>query len=153
MSGRGSVDKPSSDFEELLACFTANGVKAVIVGGHALAFHGHPRFTKDLDVFVEPTPENAGRIVQSLEAFGFGGVGLTPGDFSRPGTIVQLGVAPNRIDLITAIDGVTFEEAWAGRAPGHFGRQPVFFLGRSEFLRNKRAAGRLQDLADIESIE
>jgi hypothetical protein len=147
------VDNPSSDFEELLACFNANGVRAVIVGGHALAFHGRPRFTKDLDLLVEATPENASRIMRSLDAFGFGTVGLTADDFSHAGQIVQLGVAPNRIDLITAIDGVTFEEAWAGRATGHFGREPVNYLGREEFLKNKRVAGRAQDLADIEAIE
>ena len=147
------MDNPSNDFEELLAAFNANGVRAVVVGGHALAYHGHPRFTKDLDVFVEPTADNAQRILKSLEAFGFGSVGLTSDDFSKPGQIVQLGVAPNRIDLMTAIDGVTFHEAWAGRAQGQFGSEPVSYLGRAEFLRNKHAAGRPQDLADIDAIE
>jgi len=147
------VDSPSSDFEELLAAFNAHRVRAIVVGGHALAFHGHPRFTKDLDIFVEPTPGNADRVLESLGAFGFGSVGLTREDFSRAGQIVQLGVAPSRIDIMTAIDGVSFEEAWAGRAAGHFGHQPVFYLGRAEFLRNKKAAGRVQDLADIEAIE
>lgn len=147
------MDTPSNDFEELLAAFNANGVRAIIVGGHALAYHGRPRFTKDLDVFVDPTPDNADRILKSLASFGFGSVGLTSDDFSRPGQIVQLGVAPNRIDLITAIDGVTFEDAWAGRARGRFGRQPVNYLGRAEFLRNKRTSGRFQDLADIDALE
>lgn len=147
------MDVPSSDFEELLAAFNANAVRAVIVGGHALAFHGHPRFTKDMDLLVDPTPANAERIMASLEAFGFGSVGLTVKDFATAGKIVQLGVAPNRIDLLTSIDGVTFEEAWGGRVAGHFGREPVSYLGRVEFLRNKRAAGRPQDLADIDAIE
>jgi hypothetical protein len=147
------VGNPLSDFEELLACFNANHVRAIVVGGHALAFHGHPRFTKDLDVLVEPTAENADKIVASLDQFGFGTVGLTADDFSTPGRIVQLGIAPNRIDLITAIDGVTFEQAWAGRVSGHFGQVPVYYLGRTEFLVNKRAAGRLQDLADIDALE
>ena len=123
-----------------------------MVGGHALAFHGHPRFTKDLDVFVDATPDNAGRLLLALADFGFGEVGLTADDFAAPGKIVQLGVAPNRIDLMTAIDGVTFAEAWAGRAAGRFGTQPVWFLGRDEFLRNKAAAGRPQDLADIDAL-
>ena len=122
------------------------------MGGHALAFHGRPRYTKDLDVFVEPTGENAARLIQALEDFGFGGLGLNGADFAAPGKIVQLGVAPNRVDLLTAIDGVTFEEAWQGRAAGHFGGQPVFYLGRREFEKNKRAAGRLQDLADLEAL-
>ena len=147
------MDNPSSDFEELLAAFNANHVRAIIVGGHALAFHGRPRFTKDLDVFIDPTDDNAERVIKSLQAFGVGSAGLTAEDFSAPGRIVQLGVSPNRIDLITAIDGVTFEEAWTGRAEGRFGRQMVSFIGRAEFLRNKRASGRPQDLADIDAIE
>jgi len=146
------VDVPSSDFEELLRCLNARNVSAVIVGGHALAFHGRPRYTKDLDVFVEPSPANAERLLLALADFGFANVGLTPEDFARPGRIVQLGVAPNRVDLMTAIDGVTFAEAWAGRVAGHFGAQPVFYLGRNEFLRNKQAAGRPQDLADIDAL-
>jgi hypothetical protein len=146
------VDNLSSDFEELLRCFNARHVKAIVVGGHALAFHGHPRFTKDLDVFVEASADNARRIVEALGDFGFGALDLKAEDFSSPGPIVQLGVAPNRIDLMTAIDGVTFDEAWAARVAGKFGGQPVSYLGRTEFLRNKRAAGRPQDLADIDAI-
>lgn len=147
------MDSRSTDFEELLACFNAKSVRAIVVGGHALALHGHPRFTKVLDVLVEPSRENAERVMDALIAFGFGGVGLTADDFSQPGPIVQLGVAPNRIDLLTAIDGVAFGEAWAGRATGMFGAVAVAYLGRREFLRNKRAAGRPQDLADIDAIE
>ena len=112
------MDSPSSDFEELFAFFNAKRVRAIIVGGHALAYHGRPRYTKDLDVLIEPTPENAARVVEALTDFGFGSVGLTADDFSRRGPVVQLGVAPNRIDLITAIDGVSFAEAWSGRVEG-----------------------------------
>lgn len=147
------MDTPTSDFEELFAYLTARNVRFVVVGGHALAFHGRPRFTKDVDVFVEPTPANATRLLLALHDFGFGSLGLTAEDFSTPGRIVQLGVAPNRVDLITAIDGVTFAEAWTGRVEGHFGAQPVSYLGRQELLRNKRAAGRPQDLADIDALE
>jgi hypothetical protein len=124
-----------------------------VVGGHALAFHGRPRFTKDVDVFVEPTHENAESLLLALDDFGFGSLGLTAADFSTSGRIVQLGVAPNRVDFITSIDGVSFAEAWDGRAIGHFGAQPVSYLGRQELLRNKRAAGRPQDLADIDALE
>jgi hypothetical protein len=142
-----------SDFEELLAAFNAHGVKAVIVGGHALAFHGRPRFTKDLDVLLEPSPENAARVMKSLADFGFGSVGLTVADFSTPGQIVQLGVAPNRVDLLTTIDGVSFEEAWETRLSGRFGREMVNYLGREVFLKNKLASGRPQDLADIDALD
>ncbi|MGB6367332.1 MAG: DUF6036 family nucleotidyltransferase [Thermoanaerobaculia bacterium] len=131
----------------------SRNVKAVIVGGHALAFHAKPRFTKDIDILVEPSPDNAKRLMQALDDFGFGDVGLTEGDFSAPGAIVQLGVAPNRIDLITAIDGVTFDEAWQGRVRGRFGSQEVFYLGKTELIRNKQASGRKQDLADLEWLE
>lgn len=147
------MDTQKSDFEELLACLTARSVRFVVVGGHALAFHGRPRFTKDLDLLVEPSPGNARNLVLALSDFGFGGVGLTADDFLAPGRIVQLGVAPNRVDLITAIDGVSFDEAWDGRVSGRFGSLQVPFLGREAFLRNKRASGRAQDLADIEAIE
>jgi len=147
------VDIPSSDFEELFGCLNTRNVRAIIVGGHALAFHGRPRFTKDLDVFVDPTPENAARLLAALHEFGFGGIGLTLDDFAAPGKIVQLGVPPNRIDLLTIIDGVSFEEAWSGRVAGQFGLHPVYFLGRQEFIRNKQAAGRPQDLADLDMLQ
>lgn len=143
----------TKDFEELFACLNARRVKAVVVGGYALAFHAKPRFTKDIDIFVEPTPENAHQLLLALTDFGFGDVGLTVDDFSKPGSIVQLGVAPNRVDLVTAIDGVTFAEAWNGRVSGYYGRQAVSYLGRAELIRNKRASGRAQDLADLESLE
>jgi hypothetical protein len=146
------VDTPSSDFEELLAFLNARNVRAIVVGGHALAFHGHPRYTKDLDVFIEPTAENAAALLRALADFGFGSAGLTANDFASPGRIVQLGVAPNRVDLMTAIDGVSFADAWASRVPGTFGATRVFFLGREAFLKNKQAAGRPQDLADIDAL-
>jgi hypothetical protein len=131
---------------------SARNVRFVVVGGHALAYHGRPRYTKDLDVFVEPSPENAARLLLALEDFGFGGLGLAAADFDKPGKVVQLGVAPNRIDLLTSIDGVPFDEAWGGRAVGRFGSASVPFLGRRELLANKRTVGRLQDLADIEAL-
>ena len=146
------MDNQKSDFEELFECLNARNVRFVVVGGHALAYHGRPRYTKDLDVFVEPTAENAERVLAALEDFGFGGLGLAISDFDKPGRIVQLGVAPNRIDLLTSIDGVPFGEAWSGRVTGRFGAESVAFLGRRELVANKRAVGRLQDLADIEAL-
>lgn len=132
---------------------TARNVKALIVGGYAVAFHAKPRYTKDIDILIEPTAENAERLLGALGDFGFGGLGLTIQDFTIPGRVVQLGVAPNRVDLVTSIDGVTFDEAWTGRAPGRFGTQSVFYLGRAELIRNKRASGRPQDLADLDALE
>ncbi len=142
----------STDFEELFAFFNARNVKAVIVGAYALAFHAKPRYTKDIDIFVEATHENVARLLDALADFGFGGVGLIASDFVPAGQVIQLGLPPNRIDLLTVIDGVSFDEAWAGRATGRYGTQPVFYLGREELIRNKRASARAQDLADLETL-
>jgi hypothetical protein len=143
----------TKDFEELFACFANHGVRAVVVGAHAVAFHAKPRYTKDLDILIEPTLENAARVVAALVEFGFGEVGLTAEDFAASGRVVQLGHPPNRIDLITSIDGVSFAEAWRGRAEGKYGEAKVQFIGRDELIRNKRASGRPQDLADLSWLE
>jgi hypothetical protein len=137
----------------LFACFAAHRVRYLVVGGHAVAFHAKPRFTKDIDVWLETTADNARRVLAALDEFGFGTVGLREEDFTTPGMVVQLGVAPNRIDLLTAIDGVEFAEAWEGRVEGAFGDQRVSYLGRRELVRNKTASGRAQDLADLEALE
>jgi len=142
----------SRDFEELFACFNAREVKALVVGAYAVAFHAKPRFTKDLDVWVEPEEENARRLVQALEDFGFGGLGLVPDDFTTPGRIVQLGYPPNRIDLLTSLSGLDFAAAWEARVEGLYGDQPVSYLGRADLVRNKRAAGRAQDRIDLTAL-
>lgn len=140
------------DFRELLALFSARHVEYLIVGGYALAFHGAPRFTGDLDIFVRPDVVNAQRILSALKAFGFASVGLTTGDFERPDQVVQLGVPPVRIDLITSITGVSWAEAWAGRVAGRYGDMPVYYIGREQFVANKRATGRTKDVADLEVL-
>jgi len=141
------------DFKELLESFNAQKVEYVIVGGHALAFHGAIRATKDIDLYVRPTEANSHRIMSALEAFGFGQVGLAAADFQKPGQIVQLGYPPVRVDLVTSIEGVSWEQVAAGISMGEYGGEPVPFIGRAEFIANKKAAGRLQDLADAERIE
>jgi len=141
-----------SDFRELLELFAAHSVAHVVVGAHALAFHGAPRFTGDMDILVRPDPENARRILDALAEFGFGSLELTVADFAEPGKVVQLGVAPVRIDIVTSLTGVSWDEAWAGRAAGTYGGQDVFFLGREQLVRNKRAVGRKKDVADLEAI-
>ncbi len=141
------------DFKELLELLNAHQVKYLIVGGYALAFHGVPRFTGDLDLYISTSPENAQRVHQALKEFGFESVGLTDDDFSRANHVIQLGVPPVRIDFVTGIDGVAWKEAWEGRAEGQYGGVAVWFLGKAEFIRNKRTAGRLKDLADVESLE
>ena len=141
------------DFRELLESFNAQKVEYVIVGGYALAYHGAPRYTRDIDLYVRPTEANSHRIMAALEAFGFGQAGLTADDFQKPGQIVQLGYPPVRVDLITSIEGVSWEQVAAGKSMGEYGGEPVPFIGRAEFIANKKAAGRLQDLADAERIE
>lgn len=140
------------DFKELLELFNAHRVECLIVGGYALAFHGAPRFTGDLDLFVNPSPGNAQRILKALGEFGFGGIELSVDDFQRPDHVVQLGVPPVRVDIITSIDGVTWEEAWAGKVAGTYGEVPADYLGRPQFIANKRATGRRKDLADLEAL-
>lgn len=144
--------EPPRDFCELLECFNARRVSAVIVGAYALAFHGAPRMTGDIDLLVQPTPENSQRVVEALGAFGFGSVGLSASDFQQPDVVVQLGVPPLRVDLLTGISGVSWEEVWTGRVAAEFGGVPVPFIGLPELRRNKLAAGRPKDLADLEAL-
>jgi len=141
-----------SDFRELLACFNDHGVEYIVVGGYALAFHGAPRYTGDLDLFVNATAANADRVLAALAAFGFGDVGLGPADFTRPDNVVQLGVPPVRIDLVTSLSGVTWAEAEAGAEAATYGDVPVRFIGRKAFVATKRATGRQKDLADLEAL-
>ena len=141
------------DFKDLLALLNEHKVEYVIVGAYALAFHGAPRFTGDIDIYVNPTKDNANRIVSALADFGFGALGLTSEDFQKPDQVVQLGVPPVRIDLITSITGVSWDQASAGKISGSFGDVPVSFLGRAQYIANKKATGRAKDLADIEALE
>ena len=145
------MDLPK-DFSELLESFNANGVEYLLVGGYALAHHGAPRYTGDLDLFVHANPENARRILSALEAFGFGSVALTVADFCAPDRVVQLGRPPIRIDLLTGLDGVTWEEAISGVESSVIEGLPVPVIGRTEFIANKRATGRATDLADLEAL-
>jgi hypothetical protein len=141
-----------NDFRELLELFNKHKVEYLIVGGYALAFHGAPRYTRDIDLFVRPTTENAARILASLDEFGFGSLDLSKNDFTTPGMIVQLGVPPVRIDIITRVSGVSWEKADAGKVPGFYADIPVFFIGRDDFITTKKATGRAKDAADIEAL-
>ncbi|MCX7012416.1 MAG: hypothetical protein NTW86_07630 [Candidatus Sumerlaeota bacterium] len=140
------------DFSELLTLFRSHAVEHVIVGAHALAHHGVPRYTGDVDIFVRPTPENAQRILDALDEFGFGSVGLREEDFCRPDHIVQLGYPPVRVDFMTSISGVSWEEAASGAADGVYGDVAVRYLGRVHLVLNKKATGRTKDLADVEAL-
>jgi hypothetical protein len=140
------------DFVDLLRAFAAADVRFLIVGAYALAHHGRPRATGDLVVWVDPTPENASRVMRALAAFGAPLAGVSEADFSRPGVVLQIGVPPGRIDIVTELTALTFAEAWPGRDEGRFGDLTVGFLGRDEFIRNKRATGRAKDLGDVEGL-
>ncbi len=140
------------DFRDLLALFNAHKVDYMIVGGYALAFHGAPRFTGDLDIFVKPDLENARHILKALEMFGFNSVGLTAEDFQSPDKIIQLGFPPVRVDIITSLTGVSWKEAFLDRAEGKYGDIPVYYIGREQFVTNKQATGRKRDLADLEAL-
>jgi hypothetical protein len=140
------------DFSEFIACFAARDVQFLIVGGYAVAAHGHPRYTKDLDVWVRVDRGNAERIIDALGDFGFGDLGLAVEDFLTEDVVVQLGREPQRIDLLTFVSGVEFDEAYANRVVVEIGGVEVPVIGRAELRRNKLATGRLRDLADIEDL-
>src|SRR5436309_1847078 len=142
----------SSDLREFIASLNSNEVEYLVVGAFAMAFHAIPRYTGDLDLLINPTGANAARVVRAIEQFGFGSIGIQAADLSIAGQIVQLGIEPNRIDLITSIDGVSFEEAWISRLTGEIDGVPTHYIGRNELIRNKESVGRLKDLADVDDL-
>ena len=145
--------KVNPDFKELLLAFNAHEVEYLIVGAHALAAHGHVRATKDLDLWVRPETSNAHKVLQALSDFGAPLGGLTVDDLDRKNTIFQIGLPPLRIDIITAIDGVEFAEAWPDHLQTMFGGVPAFVISRDHLIKNKKASARLQDLADVQQLE
>jgi hypothetical protein len=141
------------DYRDLFAALNAAKVDYLIVGAYALAVHGHVRATKDLDVWVRPAQENATRLLRALVEFGAPTQNLTKDEFSTPGTILQLGYPPVRIDILTSLSGVTFDDAWSRRVDASYGDQSVAVISRHDLITNKKASGRLQDLADVEALE
>jgi hypothetical protein len=143
-----------ADFRDLLAAFVAHEARFLVVGAHALAAHGVPRVTGDLDLWVEPTAANARRVWRALAAFGapLASLKVAEQDFHRPEQVVQLGLPPYRIDVMTSVSGVTFADAWESRLPGRLFEVAVAFIGRDAFIRNKRASGRPKDLEDLRSL-
>ena len=140
------------DFRDLFAALNGWEVEFLIVGGYALAVHGVPRFTKDLDVWVRANEVNAWKVWKALDSFGapFGDLKLD--DLCSPGIVFQMGVPPNRIDIITGIDGIGFDEAWEHRVSSAYGDQPVMVIGFEDLIRNKKATGRPQDALDAEAL-
>lgn len=142
----------NQDFLDLLRAFIDHDVRFMVVGAYALGVHGRPRATGDLDVWVDPTPENAERLVRALEQFGAPMAQVSAADFSRPGIVFQMGLPPLRIDVLTELSGLAFGEAWPGRTQAAFGPLSVDVIGREAFIKNKRASGRGKDLGDIEAL-
>ena len=141
------------DWTEFLSHLISKRVRFLLVGGHAVAAHGEPRLTEDLDVFVDPTLANAARLREALSAFGFGNDLPSTRKLAVPGKIWMLGRKPWRIDVLTKIDGVSFRRAWRGRSKAEFGPGPLFLIGRRELIVNKRASGRDKDLRDVAMLE
>jgi hypothetical protein len=140
------------DFSAFIESFVEHEVRFLVVGGYALAVHGHPRYTKDLDIWIRADAENAERVVRAIEAFGFGGLGLSADTFLDPDLVVQLGREPQRIDILTFITGLDFDQAYDQRVAADLGgvRAPV--ISRADLRRNKQATGRTRDLADAETL-
>lgn len=146
------MKKVEKDYEELLRLLNKNKVKYCIVGAFALAFHAIPRYTKDMDIFIEASEKNAKGILKALNEFGFGVLNLSMSDFSAKGRTIQLGYEPVRIDILTLIDGCTFEEAWKNKKTGRYGKEKIYFIGLDDMIRNKKASKRKQDKADLEIL-
>lgn len=144
----------NEDFRDFLAALVESGARFLVVGAHAMAVHGVPRATGDLGVWLAVDPENAARVFAAVLRFGapVEALGLSPDDFLRPDQVVQIGLPPRRIDLLTGLSGVSFDEAWPGRITHSVGPVAVPFLGRDALVHNKRASGRAKDLADLEAL-
>ncbi len=140
------------DFNEFVELFIAHDVQFLIIGGYALAAHGFPRATGDLDAWVWASDTNAAKIITALDAFGFANVGISVSDFLREDSVVQLGYPPYRIDILTSIDGLEFAEAWASRVMVRINDMDVPFISRDDLITNKTAVGRPQDIADVQRL-
>lgn len=143
----------NKDFKEFIELLNKNDVKYLVVGGYALAFHGYPRYTKDIDFWVWVDKKNAENIVKTLQDFGFSSLDIREEDFLSPGYVVQLGQPPSRIDLLTSVTGLEFEECYASKVHTNIQGTEVDFIGLENFKKNKKAVGRYQDLADLENLE
>lgn len=145
----------NDDFLDMVDCLNREGVEYVVVGAFALAQHGLPRATGDIDFFVRPSAENASRVVGALDAFGapLNSAGVTASDFAKAGMVYQIGIIPRRIDILTEASGITFDEAWSSRVVRTINEREVAFVGLEPLLKNKRATARPKDLADADALE
>ena len=149
-----SLAELNEDFRDLLLEFSDGGVEFLLVGAFAVAFHGVPRATGNMDVFVRPSEENAKRVYRALARFGapLGNAGIVAADFEQPGIVYQMGLPPRRIDILTGITGVSFDQAWESRDSAELDGRAIAIIGREELLRNKEASGRAKDIADVSRL-
>ncbi|HKV33824.1 MAG TPA: hypothetical protein VJP89_05880 [Pyrinomonadaceae bacterium] len=140
------------DLKEFVELLNGHDVRFLIVGAFAVAYHGYPRYTSDIDIFVDKSAENAELLLKAIHEFGFGEIGLSKEDFMKKDQVIQLGVAPNRIDMMTFLSGISFDEAWSSRELGELGGITVPFISLDILKRNKEATGRSQDLVDLEHL-
>ncbi|MCL4869913.1 MAG: nucleotidyltransferase [Anaerolineae bacterium] len=143
----------NQDFREFIESLNTNEVQYLVVGGYAVAFHGHPRYTKDIDIWLKVEPENAKKVIQALADFGFASLELTSDDFLTPGYVIQLGNPPYRIDLLTELQGVDFDACYSHRALANFEGLLVNFIDLENLKLNKKAVARDQDLADLKALQ
>ncbi|MDI6767535.1 MAG: hypothetical protein QME52_12000 [Bacteroidota bacterium] len=143
----------SKDFKEFIELLNERKVNYLVVGGYAVAFHGHPRYTKELDVWIKPDKINAERMMEVLKDFGFGSLDIKVGDFLNRDVVIQLGNPPNRIDLITDLTGVKFDACYKSKKVIEIKGTRVNFIDLENLKKNKRAIGRYQDLADVENLK
>jgi predicted nucleotidyltransferase len=143
----------NQDFKEFIQSLNDNHVRYLVIGGYAVALHGYPRYTKDIDIWIETSSDNAANMVKALEQFGFGSLGLQVADFLVPEQIIQLGYPPSRIDLVTTPPGVDFETCYASRVEVVIDDVTVDFIDLENLKKSKKAAGRFQDLADLENLQ
>ena len=143
---------PNSDVKEFIELLNSKGVKYLIVGGHAVGYHGHPRFTGDTDFFVDTSERNAKLVQEAIEEFGFASIKIRLEDLRKSEMVVQLGRSPNRIDILTSLTAVKFSEAWRTKHRARLCNLPVFIISKKYLIRNKKALGRPQDLADVKKI-
>lgn len=143
----------NQDFKEFVRSLNDSGARYLVVGGYAVAQHGHPRYTKDIDIWIEMSMENATRVVKALDDFGFASLGLKNGDFLEADQIIQLGYPPSRIDLLTSLPGIEFSDCYPSRVTINMDGVEVNFIDLENLKKNKRATGRHQDLADLEKLE
>lgn len=145
--------KVSKDFKEFIELLNKNNVNYLLVGGYAVGYHSRPRYTEDIDIWIQPSLENAKKIIHVLNKFGFTGVSVSIEELIQPEKIIQLGLPPQRIDILTSIDGVNFNDAWERRIVDSFGDIPVFIISLKDLIKNKSSSGRTKDLQDIEWIK